>query len=186
MREINLSVPDSIFISVAITDYLPVHWHNYYSILTHLPRGERLYIILNPIKVFTSSTLLCKLSFGEWHRIQLLINHHWFRCNNGLIPSGNKQAPKWMHADHVLWAYRVIEKTSQITKFMGPTWGPPGSCRPQMGPMLAPWPLLSGLISASDQDINPMCQLSSYLQLCWCHFQTKYSMGSNDWYCNAA
>ena len=25
--------------------------------------------------------------------------------------------------------------TSQITKFMGPTWGPPGSCRPQMGPM---------------------------------------------------
>ena len=27
---------------------------------------------------------------------------------------------------------------SQITKFMGPTWGPPGSCRPQMGSMLAP------------------------------------------------
>ena len=28
---------------------------------------------------------------------------------------------------------------------MGPTWGPPGSCRPPMGPMLAPWTLLSGL-----------------------------------------
>ena len=27
---------------------------------------------------------------------------------------------------------------------MGPTWGPPGSCRPQMGPMLAPRTLLSG------------------------------------------
>ena len=27
---------------------------------------------------------------------------------------------------------------------MGPTWGPPGSCRPQIGPMLAPWTLLSG------------------------------------------
>ena len=26
---------------------------------------------------------------------------------------------------------------------MGPTWDPPGSCRPQMGPMLAPWTLLS-------------------------------------------
>ena len=35
---------------------------------------------------------------------------------------------------------------SQIGKFMGPTWGPPGSCRPQMGPMLAPWSLLSGLV----------------------------------------
>ena len=34
---------------------------------------------------------------------------------------------------------------SQIAKFMGPTWGPPGSYRPQMGPILAPWTLLSGL-----------------------------------------
>ena len=30
---------------------------------------------------------------------------------------------------------------TQIAKFMGPTGGPPGSCRPQMGPMLAPWTL---------------------------------------------
>ena len=35
---------------------------------------------------------------------------------------------------------------------MGPTWGPPGSCRPQMGPMLAPWTLLSGV---------------SYHGICW-------------------
>ena len=38
---------------------------------------------------------------------------------------------------HVWW--------SQIAKFMGPTWGPPGSCQPQMGPMLAPWTLLTGI-----------------------------------------
>ena len=31
-----------------------------------------------------------------------------------------------------------------LAKFMGPTWSPPGSCRPQMGPMLDPWTLLSG------------------------------------------
>ena len=30
---------------------------------------------------------------------------------------------------------------------MGPIWGPPGSCRPQMGPMLAPWTLLWGKVS---------------------------------------
>ena len=32
--------------------------------------------------------------------------------------------------------------------FMGPTWGPPGAnrCGPQLGPMLAPWTLLSGII----------------------------------------
>ena len=30
---------------------------------------------------------------------------------------------------------------------MGPTQSPPGSCRPQMDPMLAPWTLLSGFAS---------------------------------------
>ena len=42
---------------------------------------------------------------------------------------------KW---ENPLWAQ------TQIAKFMGPTWVPPGSCRPQMGPMLASWTLLSG------------------------------------------
>ena len=37
--------------------------------------------------------------------------------------------------------------TTQIARFMGPTWGPPGSCRPQMGPMLAPWTLLPGMVT---------------------------------------
>ena len=34
-------------------------------------------------------------------------------------------------------------KLTQIAKFMGPTWGPPGSRRPQIGPMLVPRTLLS-------------------------------------------
>ena len=37
-----------------------------------------------------------------------------------------------------------VHTCTQIAKFMGRTWGPPGSCRPQMGPILAPWTLLSG------------------------------------------
>ena len=39
--------------------------------------------------------------------------------------------------------YTTRLKTTQIAKFMGTTWGPHGSCRSQMGPMLAPWSLLS-------------------------------------------
>ena len=34
----------------------------------------------------------------------------------------------------------------QIEKFTWPTWDPPGSYRPQVGPMLATWTLLSGHI----------------------------------------
>ena len=35
---------------------------------------------------------------------------------------------------------------SLIARFMGPTWGPPWSCRTQVDPMLAPWTLLSGIL----------------------------------------
>ena len=51
------------------------------------------------------------------------------------------------------WLYRSVFPvtpirnsiiTAQIARFMGPTWGSPGSSRRQMGPMLAPWILLSG------------------------------------------
>ena len=44
-----------------------------------------------------------------------------------------------------LYFYICCWLYSQIAKFMGPTWCPPRSCRPQMGPMLAPWTLLLGL-----------------------------------------
>ena len=54
------------------------------------------------------------------------------------------------HATCTSWKghYSTVHKMyiSQIAKFMGPTWSQPGSCRPQMGPMLAPWTLLSGMV----------------------------------------
>ena len=39
--------------------------------------------------------------------------------------------------------FPMIQSIIQIARFEGPTWGPPGSYRPQMGPILAPWTLLS-------------------------------------------
>ena len=47
----------------------------------------------------------------------------------------------WRHHDCPRYFCATI---THIAKFMGPTWGPPGSCRPQMGPILAPWTVLSG------------------------------------------
>ena len=41
---------------------------------------------------------------------------------------------------------RLPYMRSLITRFMGPTWGPSGADRTQMGPTLAPWTLLSGVL----------------------------------------
>ena len=50
---------------------------------------------------------------------------------------------------HRMWTWccgfnNGVWKTSQIARFMVPTWGPSGADRTQVGPMLAPWTLLSG------------------------------------------
>ena len=45
--------------------------------------------------------------------------------------------------------------TSLIARFMGPTWCPSGAGRTQVGPMLAPWTLLSGIPSLGfDESLN--------------------------------
>ena len=48
------------------------------------------------------------------------------------------------HFSHIIIYRYISQEYPQIAKFMGPIRDPPGSCRPQMGPMLAPWTLLSG------------------------------------------
>ena len=48
----------------------------------------------------------------------------------------------------------VVRPIIPDSKFMGPTWGPPGSCRPQMCPMLAPWTMLSGMALAAKPGPN--------------------------------
>ena len=40
--------------------------------------------------------------------------------------------------------FHMWQGRTPIARFMGPTWSPSGANRTQVGPMLAPWTLLSG------------------------------------------
>ena len=74
-----------------------------------------------------------------------MVTQMWvnFGSGNGLLPDGSKPLPEPMFSYNkygpVTFISEQLHNRSQIAKFMGPTWGPPGSCRPQMGPMLVPW-----------------------------------------------
>ena len=54
--------------------------------------------------------------------------------------------------------YPTVSIATHTAKLMGPTWDPPGSCRPQVGPMLAQLTLLSGNVfqtTCPEQSIDP-------------------------------
>ena len=59
------------------------------------------------------------------------------------------QPPKYHSVNLLFWIgwWKRILKCSLIARFMGPTWGPSGAGMAQVGPMLALWTLLSGVIS---------------------------------------
>ena len=52
------------------------------------------------------------------------------------------------HTLHSRVSYDVsrFSMTTPLARFMGPTWGPSGADGTQVGPMLAPWALLSGYV----------------------------------------
>ena len=52
---------------------------------------------------------------------------------------------QWLIKDERIFDDGSSEKT-QTARFTWPTWGPPGSCRPQVGPMLAHEPCCQGTL----------------------------------------
>ena len=54
-----------------------------------------------------------------------------------------QMGPFWPHESCYHALFVRVTKGTQIARFMGPTWGPSGADRTQVGPMLGPWTLLS-------------------------------------------
>ena len=68
---------------------------------------------------------------------QAFVNHDgsWLFITWWRQESKRQQLWYWVS---LMGVFRFSDRT-QIAKFMRPTWGPPGSRRPQMGPILVPW-----------------------------------------------
>ena len=77
----------------------------------------------------------------------LIMLRHTVWCHLGLSPSVTAGLQKWQMA-------------AQITRFIGPTRGPPGADGTQVGPMLVPWTLLSGRTNWSGTRHHQIAMLS--------------------------
>ena len=96
------------------------------------------------LEFFIIPTYMFKVSSGNLIYYSLVTSSRCF-CANSLILYNQKSNP-FRHMARLdpelhLWCLSVSRFTGVgmgIAKFMGSTRSPPGSCRPQMGPMLAP------------------------------------------------
>ena len=88
----------------------------------------------------------------------------------------------------VLYFCQVFMKYSMtyslIARFMGPTWSPSGADRTQVGPILAPWTLLSGLLCPSCIFLS--CEIFEAEYQCSILWQKLLFASRIQWYFNEA
>ena len=120
---------------IIITILGPVnHNHNGYTISSDTPVYDVILIrsglnTWSPFWIY--HFVLIQILHFDWHLKFVpkcpIDNESVF--GNGLAPNRRQTIAKSMP----IKLYAAI--CPLIARFMGPTWGPPGSCRPQMGPM---------------------------------------------------
>ena len=104
----------------------PLHW-KLRAFIPHNIISNSLWYFIPIIKQYPYYTL-CHLAPVATILIHLLCLQLWSRWTNNPILELSNTA-----------------MTSLIARFVGPTWSPSGADRTQVGPMLAPWTLLSGM-----------------------------------------
>ena len=111
------------------------------TIFANMPRPANLHMGFSIKKKLNSSSALfwyVIIIYNLYmHSLQCPYLHELCWCCKRNTDAGGRRGYRfyWGPVMHI----------SQIAKLMGSTGGPPGSGRPQMGPMLAPWALLSGM-----------------------------------------
>ena len=98
-------------------------------------------------------------SSKKFHITTVYINSHWPGNVNLRIMMARKSHESTFSIDSPMCGKQPMRTMFQykdilIARFMGPIWGPSGADRTQVGPMLAPWTLLSGM---SYQWRKPYC-----------------------------
>ena len=75
--------------------------------------------------------------------VRYIKNREWWFCKRNVSPETNDFS---LVVSLRYGCQGALMKSARRSRCTGPTWGPPGTCRPQVGPMLAPWNLLSGCV----------------------------------------
>ena len=146
-------------------------------------------ICIVPLEIFTRYHC-CAFFCCVYIRIHAALCDHYGLCHCHFAPVPAKSFRRAWVSQHVIDTnntmchtfdtYRTYLTTmptnssqcdsllvSRISRFMGPTRGPSGADWTQVGPMLAPWTLLSGLLASGRMTLS--------LKLLYAHRQSIFS-----------
>ena len=126
-------------------------------LLSSVFMGQLLFIIYTKIHLEIKSRPISSTASNS------VSSSFWKLAENGIII-----IVIWAEFSNQLGHWEI----TQVAKFMGPTWGPPGSCRPRC----APWTLLSGKLWARSASgyLTWRCALLGYPYLAFSVHQYRY------------
>ena len=168
----NCIEPNAVETLVNLKSFAICFFHSFFLRLPFTQLFEILYHRRSADKISRCSKKWTRCNGRElmWSGISggLLLKQRCPRCCCR-IRNDSLSCARMMSRGHVI---------SLIARFMGPTWGPPGTDRTQVGPMLPQWTLLSGL--CQEFLITLTCFSGSILSNCVSHFKViqtyKYPM----------
>ena len=111
--------------------------------------GTWLYIELLWLYSVAPQERLSSFSYNWRYNYTAAVNEvNCYDHHNSIMPDRQEELLLGMYCSGLLPRHTLFGSHIQslIARFMGLTWGPSGADRTQVGPMLAPWTLLSGLV----------------------------------------
>ena len=84
------------------------------------------------------------------HPVVVLLNLNAEKLPSLAVSTSRHSFAFWILMSYIVMKLKSLDCcanlwiTTLVARFMGPTWGPSGADRTQLGPMLAPWTFLSG------------------------------------------
>ena len=141
---------------IRLEDIIP-YWRHYY---TNQEMIRYTWPVTDLMKVGHDHKFNDLIFLKNYFRLFTKICHHKFPTLSITISQQLSGASTSLHAGTVRHPYVALHHSMSgnrvetdgrpivtlIARFTGPTWGPSGAGRNQVGPMLAPWTLLSGYI----------------------------------------
>ena len=127
-----------------------------HSLLTY--GGFNKMVTILQVRLSNSFSWMTNFDFLNKISMQYLLPACLIDYSRGMVLTGTKPLPQPMMT-------KLCDIISLIARLMGPTWGPSGANRTQVGSMLAPWILLSGMVSLginkSKLILSPGCKYMS-------------------------